>query len=263
MMEDLLSVDDVTFSYDGRRTILNDVSFSIRKSELMVLLGPNGAGKSTLLNCIAGLLKPASGKVMLGSEEVQHLTPAQLASRIAYVPQTLTSVYAFRVRDYIAMGRAPHLNLFAKPGAKDMQIVDEAMESLEISHLAGKACTQLSGGERQMVSVCRAVVQEPELILFDEPTSALDFGNQARTISLIRKLSKRGFAILMTTHNPDHAIMLDGKVGVLDRNGKLLTGPVNDIVTEEILSEVYRIPVVISYAEKANRLACLTKIDGM
>ena len=173
----------------------------------------------------------------------------------------MPSVYAFQVRDYIAMGRAPHLGLFRRPGREDLERVDRAMEDLGIAHLARKPCTQLSGGERQMVSVCRAVVQEPRLILFDEPTSALDFGNQARTISLIKRLSLRGYAVLMTTHNPDHAVMLDGTVGVLDREGRLRTGSAEEIVTEELLSRVYRIPVVISHVERAGRKACLTALE--
>ncbi len=260
-MEPLLSVERVTFSYDGTRTILREVSLPIRPGELVVLLGPNGAGKSTLLNCIAGLLSPASGRVVLGEEEVRRIPPNRFARQVAYVPQTLTSVYAFQVRDYIAMGRAPHLGLFRRPGREDLERVDRAMEDLGIAHLARKPCTQLSGGERQMVSVCRAVVQEPRLILFDEPTSALDFGNQARTISLIKRLSLRGYAVLMTTHNPDHAVMLDGTVGVLDREGRLRTGSAEEIVTEELLSRVYRIPVVISHVERAGRKACLTALE--
>lgn len=117
-MEPLLSVERVTFSYDGTRTILREVSLPIRPGELVVLLGPNGAGKSTLLNCIAGLLSPASGRVVLGEEEIRRIPPNRFARQVAYVPQTLTSVYAFQVRDYIAMGRAPHLGLFRRPGGR-------------------------------------------------------------------------------------------------------------------------------------------------
>ena len=125
-MEPLLSVERVTFSYDGTRTILREVSLPIRPGELVVLLGPNGAGKSTLLNCIAGLLSPASGRVVLGEEEVRRIPPNRFARQVAYVPQTLTSVYAFQVRDYIAMGRAPHLGLFRRPGREDLERVDRA-----------------------------------------------------------------------------------------------------------------------------------------
>lgn len=253
----ILEADNVSFSYGDGRLVLDDVSICIAPGEMLTLLGPNGAGKSTLLNCLVGALVPQRGQVLLADEDVSRMMPRDVAKVIAYVPQTSSPTYGYQVRNYIAMGRAPHKGMFQHPDADDFALVDEAMESLGITHLARKPYTQISGGERQLVNVCRAIVQKPKVILFDEPTSALDYGNQVKVLRLVKHLREQGYAIIMTTHNPDHPILLGGRVAILDRDGHLASGGVGKLMTEERLSDLYGIDLRVLRIEELDRNACL------
>jgi len=253
----ILEVKNLTYSYSGTRPILNNVSLKVEKGQLVTILGPNGAGKSTLLNCAAGLLKPQSGEVLLDGKAISKLTPKQVAKKIAYVPQVSAPIYDYSVRDYISMGRAPHLGMLFSPGKEDYKLVDEAIEMMGIGGFAHKSFAGISGGERQMACITRAIVQQTELILFDEPTSALDYGNQMKIMRVVDKLSKQGYAIMMTTHNPDQPILLGGSVVLVSSEGKLIMGPVNDIMQENLLSSIYNTPLSLTYIEKVGRIACV------
>ncbi len=253
----ILEADNVSFSYGDGRLVLDDVSICIAPGEMLTLLGPNGAGKSTLLNCLVGALVPQQGRVLLADEDVSRMMPRDVAKVVAYVPQTSIPTYGYQVRNYIAMGRAPHKGMFQHPDADDFALVDEAMESLGITHLARKPYTQISGGERQLVNVCRAIVQKPKVILFDEPTSALDYGNQIKVLRMVKHLREQGYAIIMTTHNPDHPILLGGRVAILDRDGHLVSGGVGKLMTEDRLSELYGIDLRVLRIDELDRNACL------
>lgn len=253
----ILEADNVSFSYGDGRLVLDDVSICIAPGEMLTLLGPNGAGKSTLLNCLVGALVPQQGRVLLADENVSRMMPRDVAKVVAYVPQTSIPTYGYQVRNYIAMGRAPHKGMFQHPDADDFALVDEAMESLGITHLARKPYTQISGGERQLVNVCRAIVQKPKVILFDEPTSALDYGNQIKVLRMVKHLREQGYAVIMTTHNPDHPILLGGRVAILDRDGHLVSGGVGKLMTEDRLSELYGIDLRVLRIDELDRNACL------
>jgi iron complex transport system ATP-binding protein len=256
-MKPLLEVKNLHFSYNNGHTILEDVSLKVEAGELLSIIGPNGAGKSTLLNCITGLLKPKAGEILIEGRNISKQSPKEIAKKIAYVPQLSVSTFDYNVRDYIAMGRAPYLELFNQPSNKDYELVDEAIELMGIEELACKPFSRISGGERQMVCVTRAIVQQSELILFDEPTSALDYGNQMKIMRIIQKLSKNGYSIIMTTHNPDHPILLGGKVAVVSSEGRFTIGNVKEIMNEEILSSIYKTPLTLTYVEKVGRIACI------
>lgn len=254
----LLSVRNISFAYPARANTLNDIAFDVRAGELVTLLGPNGSGKSTLLNCIMNLLTPQSGSVILEGAHVEELGHRAIAQRVAYVPQTVNVQFAYTVRDYVAMGRAPFLKLYASPGESDFARVDAALERLGIADLSDRAYNELSGGQRQLVDVARALAQGPRLILFDEPTSALDYGNQVKVLKMISELSREDYAIIMTTHNPDHPILLDSSVCLLGRDGKLQKGSVDEIMQEDVLEEVYQSEMIIRYVEDAHRRVCIT-----
>lgn len=257
-MEPILNVNNISYSYKDSDPIINNVSLEIRKGELFTILGPNGAGKSTLLNCVAGLFKPTRGEVLLEGENIEKINPRIKAKKIAYVPQNSLQNYGYSVRDYIVMGRAPHIGLFLMPSNDDYKIVDAAIEMLGINHFAYKSYLNISGGERQLANIARAIVQQPEVIIFDEPTSALDYGNQIKMMKIIKQLSKKGYSIILTTHNPDHAILLDGTVGILDTQGCLTTGPVKEIMDEDILSKIYRTKIKLIYLEELHRFVCVS-----
>ena len=256
-MTPLLEVKNASFHYQSGQPIFEDVSFSIQRGDLFTILGPNGAGKSTLLNCIANLLKLPQGEIMLDGKNIKDLPIREVARKVAYVSQDNRLAYGYSVRDYIVMGRAPHLGMFYQPQKGDYEMVDAAIEEMGMGHFAHKAMTQISGGERQQACIARAIVQTPELILFDEPTSALDYGNQLKTLRMIKRLSQRGYAIIMTTHNPDQPILLDGYAGILGRDGRMEIGTVGDTLSEQRLSALYGIELKMIFIDEVQRAACI------
>lgn len=253
-----LDVQGIGFSYRAGHPIFTDLSFTLGRGELFTILGPNGAGKSTLLNCVTAVRPPQHGRIVLDGAEVAGLPPRVRARRIAYVPQTSTVSYAYTVLDYVLMGRAPHLNLMQQPTDADRGLAHDALDLLGIAELAGRPCTEISGGQRQLASIAKAVVQDPELIVFDEPTAALDHGNQTRVLQLLTDLSRRGFGIISTTHNPNHAILLGGSAGILTRAGRFHTGPVAEVIREDLLSQVYETDLRVVHVEQLGRAVCET-----
>ena len=257
-MEHIIEVREAVFAYPGsRRKVLDGCSLSVDKGELISILGPNGAGKSTLLNCACGLLTPQSGAVLLNGRDIRSVEPKDIAKVIGYVQQNQQSTFAYTVFHYVLMGRACNIGLFRKPTKQDEDEVWQVLSSMGIAHLADASVTEISGGERQQAAIARAIVQNPQVIFFDEPTAHLDYGNQINTLRLIASLRDKGFAVIMTTHNPDHCMMLGGKVAILDRQGILETGNVSDILTEDRLKRVYHTELRLSYVEDVKRIACI------
>ena len=161
------------------------------------------------------------------------------------------------------MGRAPHLGLFQTPGRKEYEVADATLESLGIAHLADKLYSRISGGERQQVRIARVLVQTPGVILMDEPTNHLDYGNQIKILKLVADLSERGITVVLTTHMPEHPILLDGMVGILDGKGGFCMGSVAEIISESALREIYRVDLRLVNIEELGRLVCVTgKLKG-
>ena len=254
----LLEVKDLSFHYTHAVQVFEGVSFEVEKGEVLSLLGPNGAGKSTLLNCIAGLASPATGYVHVNGKSVEQYSARALAKHIGYVHQTISVTYGYTVREYLVMGAAPRIGMFSTPKAEDYERVEEAIADLSLQSLADRAVSQLSGGERQRVAIARVIVQNPEIILFDEPTSALDFGNQIRVMKTIQQLSERGYAVIMTTHNPDQPILLGGKVAMLNSDGTLAVGDSDTTLTSERLTELYGTELHLVYVDEVDRVACVS-----
>ena len=255
-----LQVKGIDFTYHGEtRPTLRNVTLTVSEGELITLLGPNGAGKSTLLNCMAGFLQPQTGSIMLDGMDIRSMNAREISRQIAYVQQNPTVTFSHTVREYIAMGRAPYLGMLQRPSEADYRLVDETIERMDIERLTCKNYNQLSGGERQLVNVCRAIVQQPKLILFDEPTSALDYGNQIRVLRMIRRLADDGFAILLTTHNPDHPFQLRGTICTLSRDGHLKSGSAEELMTEPYLNEMYKSRLKIRYFDEEKRMICISE----
>ena len=256
--EHLLEVNDLAFHYTHAVQVFQGVSFVVDRGEVLTLLGPNGAGKSTLLNCLAGLATPAHGTVHVLGKPVESYSARALAKHIGYVHQNISVTYGYTVREYLVMGAAPRIGMFSTPKEEDYERVEEAIVDLSLEKLADRAVSHLSGGERQRVAIARVIVQNPELILFDEPTSALDYGNQIRVMRTIKELSERGYAVIMTTHNPDQPILLGGKVAMLDYTGTLAVGDSSTTLTSERLSELYEAEMHLVYIEEVDRMACVS-----
>lgn len=253
----ILEVNNLSFSYHHRRTIFRGVDFNVAQGEILSILGPNGSGKTTLLNCLANLYSPDSGEILLNGRPMSKMNLRQVARVIGYVPQIHTPAYAFSVREFAVMGRTPYIGAFTLPGAEDYRIADEALERMGIAHLRDKPYTEISGGERQQVTIARVIAQKPQLILLDEPTAHLDYGNQHRVVQMVRELAAEGYALIMTTHNPDHAIILNGKVAILNREGVLSVGRAAETLSAEILSSLYSLSIKTIYDEDAKRTICV------
>ena len=253
----LIQCENLNFSYSDARQILNRVSLTLEKGQLLTILGPNGVGKSTLLGCIAGLLQPQSGTVLLDGKNIATLSRKAIAKQIAYVPQKNNVPFDYQVREFVVMGRTAHLGLLSTPTSEDYALADEAMEKLAISDLSARPINELSGGEQQKACIARALVQQPALVILDEPTAALDYGNQIKVLKLIRELLHLGFAVIQTTHNPDHCLMLGGQVGILDKDGTLEVGACSKIMTEQRLTQVYGTELHLIHIDKINRQTCL------
>ena len=258
----LLEARGVSFSY-GRDLplILRDVSVSVDQGDTITLLGPNGVGKTTLLNILCGLLRPDSGSVLLDGRDIRTVTAREIALHIAYVPQRLNLMFDYTVLDYVLLGRTAHLSMISMPSERDREIALGALDRLELADYRDRIINNLSGGEQQKVSIARALAQEPRIIILDEPTSALDYGNQAKVLDLVQLLSRDGYAVLMTTHNPDHPLLLGAKTWLLSRGGSLQEEEAERAITNEALTALYGSQVMVADVEALGRKACFIRLN--
>jgi len=221
------------------------VSLELPTGEVICLLGANGSGKTTLFKLVLGLMRPREGSICLGDDDIGHWPQRKRAQLFGYVPQMHIPPFAFRVRDVVLMARVAHLAPFASPGAADERIAEEALARLGILHLADARYTEISGGERQLVLISRALAQQPRWLILDEPTASLDFGNQVRVLRAVRELAGAGLGVLMTTHMPAQAFDYAGRV-VLLSSGRILAFDVPQAaLTAEALLQAYGIPLRI------------------
>lgn len=246
-----LEVNNLSFSYD-QRCIFSDVSFSVDSGEILSLLGPNGTGKTTLFKAVLGLHKVDNGDILLNGTSIRDWSRRKIAQFIGYVPQHHIPPFPFKVLEVILMGRTAHLKSFASPTSADIEIALEAMEILNISYLKDKIYTEISGGERQLVLIARALAQEPELLIMDEPTSNLDFGNQIKVLQHIKHLAESGLAIIMSTHYPDHALQYASKVALMKDKNVDRIGEPGLIITEDNLKDIYGVGIKIVNATVSN-----------
>lgn len=253
----IYEVNNLSFRYPtSSRLILDDVSLTLGEGEILTVLGPNGAGKSTLLRCMLGLLKPQKGEIKLCGSVLSEMSERQRAACVGYVQQTQGTSFGYTVFDYVLMGRSPFLRLFERPGEEDRDIAKKALSNMGIEHLSERSINELSGGERQQAMIARVIVGKPKAVLLDEPTAHLDYGNQLRTLRMIKKLKEEGFGVILTTHDPNHPLLLGGRTAIVDRSGKLTVGDTADTVTEDILRRVYGTELRLSFMPEAGRMVC-------
>ena len=250
-----LAADDLAFGYRGH-PVGRAVTLTIAAGEVLALLGPNGGGKTTLLKTMLGLLPPQDGTVSLDGRPLAALTIPERARLVAYVPQSHHGTFAFTAFDLVLMGRTAHGGLFARPGARDRAVASAMLERLGIAHLSDRPVTMISGGERQLVLVARALAQEPRFIVLDEPTASLDFGNQGKVMRQIRQLAADGLGVLFTTHDPNQALGHADRVALLRDGGVMAEGPVGEVLTPERLAALYGAPVA-TVVEPGGRTAFL------
>ena len=262
----MLDVIGLTFGYGSQPALLVEISLSLHAGEVLCILGPNGAGKSTLLRCVLGLHRLRAGAVELDGRDLSHLSRRDIARTVAYVPQDTHPALTHSVLDLVVMGRTPHLHPLAVPSVHDYTLAHEAVARLGIGHLAGRGIHEVSGGERQLALIARALCQGARLLVMDEPTASLDYGNQIRVLRIINGLRHHGYGVIMTAHNPDHAFLSATHAGIL-RDGRLVAfGPPEHVINSATLTALYAAPVAVFRAsppEAAGRsvTACVPLLD--
>jgi iron complex transport system ATP-binding protein len=232
----------LTIGYSDR-VVGRGLDVALAQGEVLALLGPNGGGKTTLLKTLLGILRPQAGEVVIGSRSLAAISIRERARLIAYVPQLHTPTFAFTVETVVLMGRTAHGNLFSRPSVHDRAVAARVLERFGVAALAQRPYTMISGGERQLVLLARALAQEPQFVVLDEPTASLDFGNQGKVMREIRALAAAGHGVLFTTHDPNHALRAADRAYLLRNGERIAEGAVGSVLTREQLEELYRAPV--------------------
>ena len=250
----ILEVKNGGFSYHSGDTLLwKGIDFQLKSGDLMAILGPNGAGKTTLLRCVMGLLKWREGGSFLDGENIAQMSYRDLWSKVAYVPQARNTSAAYSVEEMILLGRSSHFNMWQKPKQQDLELVDKILQDLQISHLKGKSCGALSGGELQMVLIAKALISEPKILILDEPESNLDFRNQLIVLETMSRLASEGMACLFNTHYPMHALQRANKALLLCKGGEYQFGDTKQVICEESIRHAFgvdTIKVILKHREK-------------
>ena len=237
----MIEVKDLSFRYSKNgKTVLDGLSFDIEKGSVNVLIGLNGSGKTTLIKTLAGLYSGYSGDIILSGKEMSDISVSDRAKIMSYVAQRNDAGDDFPVREYLLFGRVNKLSFYSSPKKEDEEAMLRCAERFKITHLLDKKLGQISGGERQIVSICTAIIQDTDLVILDEPTSALDIKNQHTVLSIIKEIAdSSGKTFLLSSHNPNHALFLDSNV-ILLKDGKTeIVGCARDIITKENLYNVY------------------------
>ncbi|BDV42193.1 iron(III) ABC transporter ATP-binding protein [Geotalea uraniireducens] len=233
-----VSLEDVSFRY-RRQPVIERLNLACGDGGVLALLGPNGSGKTTLLKLLLGILEPSSGRVRLDGRDLRRIPARERARRLAYVPQVHREAFGYRVFDVVLMGRMPHSGFLGRYGVTDRRLAGEALERLGIGHLAERPYTEVSGGERQLALIARALAQGARTLVLDEPTNGLDYGNQQRLLDRLARLRRDGYSCIFTTHHPDHARRVADRVVMLRRGEIVRDGAPGEIVTAAGVAALY------------------------
>lgn len=237
-----LEATGLTIGY-GRTPVGSDIDLALADSEVLALLGPNGCGKTTLFRTLMALQSALAGEVRVSGQLVAALSRRAIAQLIGYVPQNAVGYFPFTVLETVLMGRTAHTGIFSSPSRRDHAIARTHLERLGIADLAEQPFTRISGGQRQLTLIARALAQEAAILVMDEPTASLDFGNELRVLEQVRRLAADGHAIVLSTHNPDHADRYADRVAVMHGGGIVAQGRPEQILTGELLSRIYEVPI--------------------
>lgn len=256
----MLLAKDISFAYQ-QKLILDNVSLEIKQGDILSLLGPNGAGKSTLIKILLGLLQPQVGQVLLEDKNLKDYSTKELAKKIAYVPQTSYLPFSYTALEVVIMGRIAYQNIFSHYSALDEEIAYNALALLGVQSLAKIAYNELSGGQKQLILIARALAQDAKILIMDEPVSGLDYGNQIRLLEQIQNLSNKGYTFLQSTHYPDHALLISNK-SLLMKDGKVFQkGKTLEVITEKSLRTLYGVDVKIAKFSQ-NQYICVPTFKG-
>ena len=238
-----LKIEDLSFSY-GKRKVLENIELEVAEGEILCLVGPNGAGKSTLLKCIAGIIRPNSGRILLGETDLTRASLKHLSKIMGYVPQSMRPSVSTTVFEAILTSRPPYIGW--SPSRTDLEKKEDIIRRLGLEELAFRYINEVSGGELQRVLLAMALVKEPKVLLLDEPTSNLDLKHQIEILRLVRDLRCRGLIIIMATHDLTSAYRVSDKILMLKSGRVFATGKPEDVLTAKNISEVYGVEPFIS-----------------
>ncbi len=234
-----LECQNLGFDY-GNRTILEDISFTVESGSFCAVLGRNGCGKTTLIHCLNRILTPVSGRVQVNGSDLKGLSRNDIARQISLVPQEHIDIFPYRVIDVVVMGRAPFLKMSASPEPRDYELAEAALGELNALDLAQKNFNRISGGERQIALLARALAQASPIMLLDEPTNHLDFNNQYHLLSAIRHLCRsRGMSIIASMHDPNMATLFADVIVMIKDNAIMVQGQTDSVMTGRNISRLY------------------------
>ena len=254
----ILSVENLCFSY-GAHQVLQQVDFAVEKGEFLSILGPNGVGKSTLFRCMLGTLTGYQGSVLVKGREIRTLSHRERAQRIAYIPQSHRPTFGYTVLDTALMGTTRQFSPFQQPKRAQTDMALAALERVGVLHLAQRNFAHLSGGEQQLVLIARAIAQQSDILIMDEPTSALDYGNQLRVLRQVRDLSREGYTVLLSTHNPQHALTFADRVLALHNGTVAAHGTAKEELNPELLRRLYRVEAILADTPGGSVIVPLTE----
>lgn len=251
-MESRIITEGLSFSYK-KKTIIGNVNLDIEPGKVLVILGPNGIGKSTLLNCLSGVLTKYDGKIYINGSDLSKLTIKDLSHQLAVVSQGVSIKSNLTLFDYLLLGRASFHSIFEQPDEHDKNVVTDIIGEIGLSNYRDISLQNMSGGQKQLAIIGRALAQEPKILIMDEPTSALDYKNQTVVLKLIRTLSSKDISIIMSTHDPNQAQIIGDFVGLLIDDHTYLQGTTNEILNDKNLSKLYGTSILSTYNEVLNR----------
>lgn len=253
-----MRVENLCFSY-GARSVLKDISFTADYGEFISVLGPNGVGKSTLFRCMLGLLTSSNGQTFIDNIPINEMSPSKLARYIAYIPQSHNPVFNFSVLDMVLMGTTAQTGTFSAPGKEQLKRAEAALERLGILHLKERGYANISGGERQLILIARAIAQQAKILVMDEPSANLDYGNRIRVMNTVKSLTSDGYAVIQSTHDPDQAFLYSDKILALFDGRVLAWGSPQETVCDSLISTLYGVDVEVCSMRDDRIRVCIPK----
>lgn len=246
-----IEIKGVRFRYPGQcEDVLKGITTVFSEGRVTALLGPNASGKTTLFKLLLKVLAPAAGSVHINGREIRELSLAELSKIVAWVPQEEEPLFPYTVHEYLMLGRAPHLGFFDVPTVEDERIIRRTLAELGISELRQRETTDLSGGEKRLIFIARAMVQQTQALILDEPTVHLDLRNKARMLRAIKRAARAGKTVIFSTHDVNEASLVADEVKILNGGRIIAQGDPVNVLTEKILKGIYGMKLVFRKVEK-------------